>query len=49
MDYMPVFPTNCEPLVRGHTRFVFKGRGGRGVYYYVESHIPTCRKSNIVS
>ena len=26
-----------------------KDGGGRGVYYYVESHIPTCRKSNIVS
>ena len=33
--------------LRGHTRIFFKDGGGRGVYYYVESHIPTCRKSNI--
>ena len=35
----------------GHTRiFLLRaGGGGRGVYYHVENHIPTCRKSNIVS
>ena len=49
LGHLSCFWEPYNPHTEGTREFSLKGGGGRGVYYYVENHIPTCRKSNIVS